>query len=67
MELQGPSNKDEMLKLARGNEQKGEIVAGIAGCCVLSDGEWRETVPSQAARQEVIAREERYLRDSRYS
>lgn len=56
-----------MLKLARGNEQKGEIVAGIAGCCVLSDGEWRETVPSQAARQEVIAREERYLRDNRYS
>lgn len=67
MELQGPSNKDEMLKPACGNEQKAETVAGIAGCFVLSDGLWRETVPSQAARQEVIAREERYLRDSRYS
>lgn len=33
----------------------------------MSDGEWRETVPSEAARKEVTAREERYLKDSRYS
>lgn len=36
------------------------------GCCGLSDGEWKKTVPSEAARKEVTAREERYLKDSRH-
>lgn len=62
----GLQDKDETFKPAGGNAQKGETVAGVAGCCVLSDGEWRETVPIEAARKEVIAREERYLKDSRY-
>lgn len=41
-------------------------MAGVVECCVLSDGEWRETVPSEAAKKEVIARGERHLKDSRY-
>ncbi|XP_042663842.1 uncharacterized protein LOC122154884 [Tyto alba] len=63
---EGLQDKDETFKPADRNEQKGETVADVARCCVLSDGEWRETAPSEAARKEVIAREERYLTDSSY-
>lgn len=41
-------------------------MAGTEGYCVLSDEEWRERVPSEAVRKEVLAREKRYLKDKRY-
>lgn len=62
----GLQDKDETFKPAGGNEQNGETVAGTEGCCVLSDGEWRERVPSEAVRKEILAREKRYLKDKRY-
>lgn len=56
----GLQDKDETLSHLVENSKTGNS-SRCGGVLYFRDREWSETVPSESARSEVIAREERYL------